>query len=63
MAKFQLGENIEGEVNGDKLTLEIDLSHRGQRSASGKTVRVSSTCGNVNVPGTMVTVGINAYTK
>ena len=36
-------ENVKTKVEGDLLTLEIDLKHRGGRSASGKTTRVAST--------------------
>lgn len=61
--KFVLGENVKGSIEGNTLTLEIDMNHRGPKSASGKTVRVASTCGNLMIPGTAVTVGINAYTK
>lgn len=61
--KFVLGENIKGAVDGNVLTLEIDMNHRGPRSASGKTIRIASTCGNLMIPGTSVTVGINAYCK
>jgi hypothetical protein len=58
-----IGENVKASVEGNTLHLEIDISHRGQRSASGKTVRVASTCGNMGIPGTGVTLGLNAYTK
>ena len=56
-------ENVEFKVTGSKLVITIDLKHRGDLSASGKTVRVASTLGNVKVPETDVTVGINAYVK
>lgn len=58
-----LGDNVKYIVEGDTLTLRIDLAHRGGRSASGKTIRVASTEGNVKVPNTEVIIGINAYTK
>lgn len=61
--EFVLGENVYGSIEGKTLKLEIDLDHRGPKSASGKTVRVASTCGNLMIPGTSVTVGINAYCK
>lgn len=57
-------ENIEMRVDGEKLVVTIDLKHRGGRSASGKTLRVASTGGNVDVPGAPnVKIGINAYVK
>jgi hypothetical protein len=58
-----LGENVAYSVTGNKLTITIDLTHRGQESASGKSVRVATTGGNQKVPGTTVTIGINAYEK
>lgn len=64
MTQQTLGENILAAVEDGKITLVIDLKHRGQRSASGKTIRVASTEGNVKVPGAEeVTIGLNAYTK
>ena len=56
-----LGDNVEGEVTNAVLTLKIDLSKRGQRSKSGKTIRVASTEGNKGIPGTDVILGLNAY--
>jgi hypothetical protein len=57
-------DNVTMNVKGDKLTIEIDLSKRGERSASGKTTRVASTCGNVPVPGgSGAIIGINCYVK
>jgi hypothetical protein len=57
-------ENVKLSVNGTTLTIEVDLAHRGEKSASGKTLRVASTCGNIEVPGfPTIKLGINAYTK
>lgn len=61
-------ENIEFAVKGNKLTITLDLDHRGedlrQRPFNpGKTIRVASTLGNVKVDGTDVFVGLNAYVK
>ena len=43
-------ENVKLEVSeGNRLTIEVDLNHRGDISASGKTKRVASTQGNVSV--------------
>lgn len=56
-----LGENIVAEVNGNTLTLTIDLKHRGEPSRSGKTIRVASSEGNKPVPGTDIRLGLNAY--
>lgn len=56
-------ENIKTEVNGNTLTITIDLSKRGGVSASGKTIRVASTLGNKPIEGTEVVLGLNAYVK
>ena len=57
-----LGNGITGIINGDTLTLTIKLSRPGQPSASGKTMVLASTRGNVVMSGG-VTVGLNVYTK
>ncbi len=65
MAKVNtvVGENIVAEVNGNILTLTIDLSKRLRQSASGKTTIVATTGGNQTLPGTNVVAGINLYVK
>ena len=61
-AATQVGENVSYTVNGSKLVVTIDLAHRGSLSASGKTVRVASTGGNVELAGSDgVRLGLNAY--
>ncbi len=41
-------ENVQFEVvDGNRLVIYVDLNHRGDISASGKTRRVASTEGNV----------------
>lgn len=60
---LSLGTNIAGKLVGDILTLEIDLSKRNGRSASGKTTIVATSSGNQSVPGTPVIIGLNAYVK
>lgn len=59
----KVGENVEYTLDGDYLTVVIDLSHRaGTAPVPGKkTIRVASTLGNVEIPGTEVRLGINAY--
>ena len=56
----ELGENIRYAVEGDTLTITIDLSHRGGLSSTGKTLRVASTNGNKDI-GNGVFLGLNAY--
>lgn len=53
-------QNIDIKVEGDKLTLTIDLSKSFGNSKSGKTIIIASTQGNQQVaPGVMV--GLNIY--
>ena len=57
-------KNVEMSVNGDILTIKVDLSKRFGKSSSGKTTIVASTEGNQPVPGREeVKVGVNVYTK
>jgi hypothetical protein len=58
-----MGENVLVHISGEKLIIEIDLTHRGGVSPSGKTIRVASTLGNQRVAGTEVVLGINAYVQ
>lgn len=55
--------NIKGEIKGQTLHLEIDLSKRLGPSASGKTVIVATTSGNKQIEGSDVILGLNAYVK
>lgn len=52
------------EIKGDKLCIEIDLQ-KPAPSASGKTLVVASTRGNViteaKIDGKPITIGLNAY--
>lgn len=57
-------ENVKMSVNGTKLTIEVDLAHRGEKSSTGKTVRVASTEGNIECPeNPLIKVGLNVFTK
>lgn len=57
--KGTLGKNIDYTVEGNKLTLVIDLTKELGQSKSGKTMMVASTGGNAAVAG--VKVGLNIY--
>ena len=55
-------QNIKMSQKGNILTVEIDISQRGNVSSSGKSILVASTGGNVSVPGAEpVKIGINCY--
>ena len=55
-----VGQNIQMEVKDGKLLLEIDLSAKGVPSASGKTIVLASTRGNLPVA-EGVFLGLNVY--
>lgn len=55
-------DNVKLTVKGNVLHIEIDLKKRGKESASGKSVSVASTRGNVAVPGHEdIKLGLNVY--
>lgn len=59
-----IGQNIAAKVEGNILTLTIDLSKRLGPSASGKTIVVATSSGNQKIEGgNGVILGINAYVK
>lgn len=57
-------KNIEMSVDGDILTIKVDISKTFGRSGSGKSTIIASTEGNVSIPGRdEVKIGLNVYTK
>jgi len=51
-------------LEGDILTIKVDLSKDFGPSASGKTIIIASTEGNVTIPGhEEAKVGLNVYRK
>jgi hypothetical protein len=57
-------KNIEMKVDGNILTIKVDLSQRFGKSSSGKSTIIASTEGNQSVPGDdQVKIGLNVYTK
>lgn len=60
--KQTVGQNVEMSLEGNKLTVTIDLSREFGISGSGKSRIVASTGGNVSVPGNeSVKIGVNVY--
>lgn len=61
----KVGENVVYSIDGktNTLTITIDLDHRaGTKPAPNKkTIRVASTLGNVELPGSGVRLGVNAF--
>ena len=57
-------KNVEMSLEGDILTIKVDLSKEFGPSASGKTIIIASTEGNVVIPGHEESkVGLNVYRK
>lgn len=50
-------------VNGDKLTIEVDLSNDAGSSKSGKTRIIASSHGNIGLDGAdeSIKLGLNVY--
>jgi hypothetical protein len=57
-------KNVEMTVDGNTLTIKVDLSKEFGPSSSGKTIIIASTEGNVSIPGhEEAKVGLNVYRK
>ena len=56
-------KNVEMAVNGNTLTITVDLAKEFGPSSSGKTIIIASTEGNATVPGRSEVVGLNVYRK
>lgn len=60
----QIGDNITTDIQGDTLTLTIDLAKPGTVSRSGKSSVIASTRGNLTITdgnGEDVKIGLNIY--
>ena len=55
--------NTDMKLNGDILTITVDLSKDYGPSASGKTIIIASTKGNKQIENTGATIGLNIYRK
>ena len=57
-------KNVEMKVEGNILTIKVDLSKDFGPSSSGKTIIIASTEGNQSVPDKeAIKVGLNIYKK
>ncbi len=57
-------KNVEMSVDGNILTIKVDLTKEFGPSSSGKTIIIASTEGNQSVTGKeSVKVGLNVYKK
>lgn len=55
--------NVAYNIDGDLLTIKVDLSKELGRSKSGKTMIVASTGGNVDIGHSGIKLGLNMYKK
>ena len=56
-------KNVDLKVEGNILTIKVDLTKEFGPSASGKTIIIASTEGNVAVPDRDEMIGLNVYRK
>ena len=56
-------KNVGFSVDGNMLTIKIDLSKEFGPSSSGKNIIVASTEGNVTIPDREEKIGLNIYRK
>ncbi len=56
-------KNVQMTVAGNILTITVDLTKEFGPSASGKTIIVASTEGNIAVPERDEKIGLNVYRK
>jgi len=57
-------KNVEMSIDGNILTIKVDLSKDFGPSASGKTIIIASSEGNQSIPGKeTVKIGLNVYKK
>lgn len=56
-------KNVELSVEGTMLMIKVDLSKEFGPSASGKTIIIASTEGNVTIPNRVEKIGLNVYRK
>ncbi len=56
-------QNAKLKVEGNKLTIEVDLSKEQGPSRSGKTIIIATSSGNKPIEGTDAVIGLNIYRK
>ena len=56
-------KNVEMTVEGNILTIKVDLTKEFGPSSSGKTIIIASTEGNISIPDRDEKVGLNIYKK
>lgn len=53
--------NAQLAMNGDILTITVDMSKTHGASKSGKSIIIATSGGNKSVPGTEAKIGLNIY--
>lgn len=57
-------KNVEMKLEGDILTIKVDVTKEFGPSSSGKTIIIASTEGNISIPEKdEVKIGLNVYKK
>ena len=57
-------KNMELKVDGNTLTIVVDISKRLGESKSGKSITIASTEGNISIPDhEYIKIGLNIYIK
>ncbi len=57
-------KNVEMKLEGDILTIKVDVTKEFGPSASGKTIIIASTEGNISIPEKdEIKIGLNVYKK
>ena len=57
-------KNVEMKLDGDILTIKVDVTKEFGPSASGKTIIIASTEGNISIPEKEeIKIGLNVYRK
>jgi len=57
-------KNVEMRLEGNKLTIEVDVTKEFGLSSSGKSLIIASTEGNISIPGKEeIKIGLNVYRK
>jgi len=57
-------KNVEMKLEGDILTIKVDVTKEFGPSSSGKTIIIASTEGNISIPDKdEIKIGLNVYKK
>jgi len=56
-------KNVELSIEGNILTIKVDLTKEYGQSSSGKSVIIATTEGNYTLPGREEKLGLNVYKK